>query len=87
MANSAVIRNLPKIRAIVKNAQAMQDLIKEHGSFQNYLSKLRDQGEDQMRTEISRQFAFLGPSTALVFLYSVGEDLPKATQDWHDRHK
>ena len=88
MANPEVIRNLPKIRAVIANARQVQETAAEHGSFAKYLAKLRrDGGEDRLRDAISKRFAFLGKGTTVIFLFSVGEDLPKATREWENKHK
>jgi 3-methyladenine DNA glycosylase Tag len=82
MENPEVIRNVPKIRAIIANARQIQAIATEYGSFANYLAELRGHGgEDQLRDAIPKRFAFLGKSTVVLFLLSVGEDLPKATQE------
>jgi 3-methyladenine DNA glycosylase Tag len=87
MANPDVIRNLPKIRAIVANAAAFQAIIKEHGSFARYLAELRRSGgEAGLREAVSRRFAFLGKGTTVIYLFSVGEDLPAAAREWEARH-
>jgi 3-methyladenine DNA glycosylase Tag len=87
MANSDVIRNLPKIRAIVANACEFQAVAKEHGSFAHYLAQLRQSGgESGLRDVISKRFAFLGKSTTVIFLFSVGEDLPEAAKEWEAKH-
>jgi DNA-3-methyladenine glycosylase I len=84
--NPAVIRNLPKIRAVVNNAKEIQKIQKEYGSFEKYLVALRKEGgEDKLRDEVGKRFAFLGKSTTITFLYSAGEDLPKASKEWHDK--
>ena len=88
MMNPDVIRNLPKIRAIITNARELQAIAKEYGSFANYLATLRGNGgEDELRDAICKRFAFLGKGTTVIFLFSVGEDLPKATQEWEHKHK
>ncbi len=88
MLNPAVIRNLPKIRAIVTNAKTFQKIKNDKGSFANYLSELRQAGgEDVMRETLAKQFAFLGKGTTVTFLFSVGEDLPKARNEWESLHR
>ena len=83
MMNPDVIRNLLKIRAIVSNAKEMQKVHDEFGSFEAYLGSLRKAGgEDELRKGVSKRFAFLGPGSTAIFLFSVGEDLPKAHQEW-----
>ena len=88
MMNPDVIRNLAKIRAIVANAKKIKELNKEYGSFVKYLDFLeKDGGEDSLRDQLSKQFAFLGKGTTVIFLFSVGRKLPKATKEWQARHK
>ncbi len=88
MMNPAVIRNLAKIRAIVKNAQEVQAVVAEHGSFENYLTSLRrDGGEAGLRQAVSKRFAFLGTGTTVIFLFGVGQDMPDATKEWQARHQ
>lgn len=88
MTNPEVIRNLPKIRAVIANAREIQAIVREYGSFAKYLAALRsDGGEDGLRNDISKRFGFLGKGTTVIFLLSVGEDLPKATREWENKHK
>jgi DNA-3-methyladenine glycosylase I len=88
MMNTDVIRNLPKIRAIVANSKEMQKIKSDYGSFEQYVSALKKSGgEDQQRSEMSKRFAFLGRGTTVIFLFSIGEDLPKATKEWESRHR
>lgn len=87
MMNPDVIRNLAKIRAIVANAKTIQELNTEYGSFAEYLGDLSKQGEDKMRTELSKKFAFLGKDTTVIFLFAVGQDQPKALSEWQARHQ
>jgi 3-methyladenine DNA glycosylase Tag len=88
MANPDVIRNLAKIRAIVANAAEFQAIAKEHGSFARYLAELRRSGgEAGLRDGVSQRFAFLGKGTTVIFLFSVGEDLPEATKEWEAQHR
>jgi 3-methyladenine DNA glycosylase Tag len=88
MANPEVIRNLPKIRAIVANAAEFQAIAKEHGSFARYLGELRRQGgEAGLRDAVSKRFGFLGKGTTVIYLFSVGEELPEATKEWEAQHR
>ena len=87
MANPDVIRNLPKIRAIVSNAAEFRTIAKQHGSFARYLAELRQSGgEAGLRDAVSKRFAFLGKSTTVIYLFSVGEELPEATKEWEAQH-
>lgn len=86
MADTAVIRNLSKIKAIINNAIQFQEIEKEAGSFEAYLKGLEDQGEDQMRDAITKRFAFMGKGTTAIFLFSVGVEMPKASEEWRERY-
>lgn len=86
MNNPDVIRNLAKIRAIVANAKTVKELSKENSSFAMYLDSLSKHGEDEMRATLSKQFAFLGKGTTVIFLFAVGIDQPKAMEQWQKRH-
>jgi len=88
MCNPAVIRNLAKIRAVVTNAHTMQDIARQHGSFEHYLSELKQAGgEDSVRAALSKRLAFLGKGTTVIFLYAVGEEPPQASteEEAHDQ--
>ena len=88
MRDPAVIRNLPKIKAVIANARQMQAILKEYGSFASYLTQLKKSGgEDKLREAVSKQFAFLGKGTTVIFLFSVGETLPQAVKEREDKQK
>jgi hypothetical protein len=60
----------------------MQHIAREHGSFEHYLTELRQAGgEDAMRDAVSKRFAFLGKGTTVIFLFSVGEEMPQAIKE------
>jgi DNA-3-methyladenine glycosylase I len=87
MQNPDVIRNRPKITAVITNAREFQAVIDEFGSFKAYLASLRKEGgEDALRQQVAKRFAFMGKGTTVIFLFSVGEELPEATKEWHLRH-
>jgi 3-methyladenine DNA glycosylase Tag len=87
MENPAVIRNRPKIQAVVSNAREFQAVADESGSFEKYLGSLRAKGEEAEKAEIAKRFAFMGKGTTVIFLYACGEDMPKAHAEWESRHK
>jgi 3-methyladenine DNA glycosylase Tag len=72
--DTRVIRNRRKLEAIVSNAQTIQDLDKEYGSFQNYLRAPDD--FDGTLKAIRKDFKFMGPTGIYFFLYVVGEQVP-----------
>ena len=74
-----VIRNRRKLTAIVKNAQALLDLEKEHGGFQSYLRS--HGGFEATDKDLRKRFGFLGETGAYYFLYVVSEDVP-SYEEW-----
>ena len=72
--DTRVIRSLPKLRAIVFNAQRMLELEQRHGSFRDYLRS--HGGFEETLKDIRRQFKYLGDSGTYRFLWVVGEEVP-----------
>jgi DNA-3-methyladenine glycosylase I len=76
MEDPAVIRNRPKIQAVINNAREFQAAIDQGGSFANYLKSLRAEGgEEGERASIAKRFAFMGKGTTLIFLHACGEEV------------
>src|SRR5438105_15447363 len=87
MFNKDIIRNFAKLKGTVANAKQFQQISKDYGSFSKYLEALRKEGgEDALRSQIAKRFAFLGDGTTVMFLYGVGEDLPKTMQQMQAKH-
>lgn len=80
MHNDGIVRNERKVAATIKNARAFLSVRTEHGSFARYLSELAREGEREMCKDLSKRFSFMGPSSALFFLRSVGEEMPETMQ-------
>ena len=76
MANEGIVRNRRKILATIHNAIQFQEIQMEFGSFQAYIDAL-DKSDDYILVikELSKRFKHLGPVSARIFLYSVGEDV------------
>ena len=74
MTNEAVIRSRPKIQAVIDNAQTLLELDAEHRGFRRYLKAGGDTAA--VAADLQRQFRFIGPSGAYMFLYMVGEPVP-----------
>ncbi len=72
--DKGIVRNKRKILATIHNAKQFQKIQKDFGSFQSYIDTL-DKSENYARAikELSNRFKHLGPSSARMFLYSVGE--------------
>ena len=74
MGDTRIIRNRRKIEAIRANARRLVELDAAHGGFNHYLDSLPDY--DATRTELRKQFAFLGDSGVWLFLWMVGREVP-----------
>jgi len=76
MKNEGTIRNKGKISAIIQNAKEFERIKKEHGSFQKYLdSQDKSDNYSKVIKELIHGFKWLGPSSAGIFLYTVGEKI------------
>jgi len=76
MSDASIVRNRAKIIATVRNAEQFQYVRKECGSFRRYLENLnKSNNYASVIKELGRRFSRMGPSSARIFLYSVGEDI------------
>ena len=76
MTNESIVRNRAKIEAVVQNAARMKDIKKRFGSFQSYLDGLdKSSNYALVIEELGKQFKRLSPSSAGLFLYTVGENV------------
>lgn len=76
MADKSIVRNRRKIEATIDNAKEFKKIKKEWGSFQSYLDSLdKSQNYATVIKELGKRFHRLGPSSARIFLYSVGENV------------
>lgn len=76
MDDTGIVRNRAKIMATVSNAKQFQDIRKEFGSFKSYLDRLdKSQNYALVVKELGKRFSRVGPSSARIFLYSVGESV------------
>lgn len=74
--DTGIVRNRAKILATINNAKQLQNIKKEHGSFQSYLDSLDPSNNyASVIKELGKKFSRLGPSSARIFLYSVGEHI------------
>jgi 3-methyladenine DNA glycosylase Tag len=73
-----IVRNRAKIIATINNAKQLQNIKKEHGSFQSYLDRLdKSNNYASAIKELGKKFSRLGPSSTRIFLYSVGEKIER----------
>ena len=76
MKDEGIVRNKGKISAIIENAKEFEKIRKEYGSFQTYLDKLdKSHNYSLVIKDLSARFKWLGPSSASIFLYTVGEKI------------
>ncbi len=74
--DAGIVRNRAKIIATINNAKQFENVKKEYGSFQHYLESL-DKSDNYALVikELGKKFSRIGPSSARIFLYSVGENI------------
>lgn len=84
--DDGMIRSAKKITAVVANAQTMQKVEQEFGSFTKYLQAEKAKSEDALLKDLHKRFAFLGESTAMIFLFSVGEEMPETLKKMQAAH-
>lgn len=76
MKDEGIVRNKGKISAIIQNAKEFEKIKKEYGSFQKYLDSLdKSHNYSSVISELSARFKWLGPSSAGLFLFTVGEKI------------
>ena len=76
MKDKGIIRHKAKITAVIQNAKEFEKIEKEYGSFQKYLDHMDKSNNYQpVIKELTTRFKRLGPSSASLFLYTVGEKI------------
>ena len=74
--DAGIIRNKQKIMATIRNAEEFMRIKREHGSFQNWLDSMdKSDNYDYIVKRLSSRFKRVGPGTASIFLWSVGEPI------------
>ena len=81
LADKGIVRNARKIRATLENAQVMQQLIADQGSFEAYIRTLDSLTWKERRKVLSKAFKNFGPTGVYFFLWSVREEVPP----WDER--
>ena len=76
LSNPRIIRNRAKIEAVLVNAIVFARIQEEYGSFRDFLDTL-DKSENYrfVIRELSKKFSRMGPKSATIFLWSIGEDV------------
>jgi DNA-3-methyladenine glycosylase I len=71
-----IVRNRGKIKAVIQNAQNFVAIEKQFGSFQKYLDSLdKTKNYANVVKDLINKFKWLGPPSASLFLYTVGEKI------------
>jgi DNA-3-methyladenine glycosylase I len=71
-----IIRNRRKILATINNAGEFERIAEKEGSFQRWLDGFdKSNNYDVVVKRLKSHFKHVGPSTAHIFLWSVGEDI------------
>ena len=74
--DKGIVRNKAKIQAIIQNAVKFKEIVKKYGSFQKYLDSLdKSNNYAKIVRVLSTGFKRLGPPSASLFLYTVGEKI------------
>ncbi|MFC2037160.1 DNA-3-methyladenine glycosylase I [Chloroflexota bacterium] len=74
--DTRIVRYKAKIRAIVGNAQQMQQIEAEHGSFGAWLRQMVDQeGIAATSKDLANRFKYMSEESSRRYLYAVGEDI------------
>jgi DNA-3-methyladenine glycosylase I len=76
MKDEGIVRNRGKVNAIIQNAIQFNEIKRQCNSFQAYLDSI-DKSDNYAKVvkELSSRFKWLGPPSATLFLYSVGEKI------------
>jgi DNA-3-methyladenine glycosylase I len=76
MNDSGIIRNRQKIMATIQNAEEFQRIAKEHDSFKRWLEEMdKSTNYSYVTKRLSSAFKRVGPGTAHIFLWSIGEPI------------
>lgn len=85
MNNKDIIRNKQKIMATIHNAEEFQRIAEKHGSFQEWLDIMdKSNNYDYVTKRLASRFKRVGPATAHIFLWSVGEPI-RFDESLHNR--
>ena len=81
--DTGIVRNKSKVCATIQNAVEFQNIRKQHGSFQAYIDSLdKSKNYAVVVNELTKRFKHMGPPSASLFLYTVGEKI----EPWDTPH-
>lgn len=70
MNNSDIIRHKGRIKATITNARKMKEIVKEYGSFLDYINSFEK--SDELIADLQEQFDFIGDINVYEFLKELG---------------
>jgi DNA-3-methyladenine glycosylase I len=74
--DEGIVRNRSKIEAIIYNAQGFKAIKQHFESFQAYIDSLdKSNNYEAAVKDLTTKFKHLGPPSASLFLYTVGEKI------------
>jgi DNA-3-methyladenine glycosylase I len=74
--DEGIVRNKSKILAVIYNAQGFEAIEKQCGSFRAYIDSLdKSDNYSAVVKDLTHKFKHVGPATATLFLYTVGENI------------
>lgn len=75
LATPGILRSPRKVRATIRNAQALLRLAAAPGGFPGYLRSFN--GYPALAKDLKRRFAFMGEMNAWYFLFRISEPVPR----------
>ena len=81
-----VIKYAAKLQAVVTNAQEIQEVADQHGSFGSWVESAVAGGVPSACVELSRRFAYISKDGARNWLYSTGHDVGQVTDKVREKY-
>lgn len=81
-----VIKYAAKLQAVVTDAQEIQEVADQHGSFGSWVESAVAGGVPSACAELSRRFAYISKDGARNWLYSTGHDVGQVTDKVREKY-
>ena len=81
-----VIKYAAKLQAMVTNAQEIQEVADQHGSFGSWVESAVAGGVPSACAELSRRFAYISKDGARNWLYATGHDVGQVTDKVREKY-
>ncbi len=81
-----VIKYAAKLQAVVTNAQEIQQVADQHGSFGSWVESAVAGGVPAACAELSKRFAYISKDGARNWLYSTGHDVGLVTDKVREKY-